>query len=74
MHLFKVIFVAFTIADKKLKTIISKYVKDKKKKKKKVEITSSLQMYLLIKSGFLITPSDLGETGIMFKEATCFLG
>lgn len=72
MHLFKVIFVAFTIADKKLKTIISKYVKDKKKKK--VEITSSLQMYLLIKSGFLITPSDLGETGIMFKEATCFLG
>lgn len=31
-------------------------------------------MYLLIKSGFLITPSDLGETGIMFKEATCFLG
>lgn len=72
MHLFKVIFVAFTIADKKLKTIISEYVKDKKKRK--VEITSSLQMYLLIKSGFLITPSDLGETGIMFKEATCFLG
>lgn len=31
-------------------------------------------MYLLIKSGFLIAPSDLVETGIMFKETASFLG